>query len=1363
MLDRKTMPTCLEILTKKHLSPELFNKTDQISLDMPIEKHVAWIFDAVYSKPYRTTVRQSAVIARQIHGIQHVTRVAIYIPIFANLYKRFGDKDALNLNDNDIKLLQIAALFHDAGREAEGKDLWDQDSGVLFYHYAVNILQIDPIKAKLLAEAIANKDASTDNYEELINDTWVKRAEASPINIHQKLIHDADCLDILRARDCFDARYLYFYKNIASRYKPAFMLMAKLIPEARSLIASQGDAFHRLHMPTKRLYENQEAYPLIKTFIEEHQTLYPLTLALLKDHPLIEGIHYQPLSLAMPLDKEAFIVSAASLTEAMLAGELFARGVGSPSAYYRGRTDECVAEVECRKLGRRPGIPTRTQKPNNLEKDGNPNRSVSMIGGARPFAGQGFLLRLRLEQIHHISSKNAKTGRGKKKNLQLPTLRIKEKCEQLSALHTQLQIGGTPSHNEIICTIKEVDAIYYSNDPTYYNRRMYGKAEPLNEHTHYLQALFLQLTYKKMTGIELPIFKYSADHNQITAAPNYTEDEIVAMWIKIVSELMQEDMESGPGFCQPLETLKIRAIDGCPGPNSLSIKFAPLDVNYPPVLRQRINAALEAEARRRSSDYYRHLTRVFGEIKDADGLVALLKDSSRNIYFNMEEILPAIKDRLSDLIQNEMHLFKLFYQPLAILNVSHRDLILTAVEGQLDKVVTDIGPILTIFKLPLERFNATQRVRMLSGIQGQLKNLIKERVHLLFLLNLSLEQFPYLLRVKLLDALDSQLKTLITEGFHLHQLFELPLDKLSDRQRGQIWNAVDDRLDIIISNGRELHELLALPLDKLDLLKRIKIWKSVQGRLNTLITQSNDLFALLQLPLANLNHLQQYVILDSVENQFPSLIENGRDLHTLLALPSVTFNPRLCAKIWTAVEDRLGTLITNYNQLYYLLALGLDQLKPSHRDLILDAINLEDLIEGWDILYDLFALPLDKLTAPNRIKIWTAIESHSRIFIMEEHLLYPLMNLSLEQLTPSQRDHILAAIQDRVGDFIKDTKDLYSFLTLNTLNSSQRDLIIDGLLAHLDTVLNNGDYLLLLFELPIAQLDMPQRIKILSALNNRLGTLINHGHVVCGLLHLPLEKFSALQRQTMLAAIEDKLGTLINQEYLLFYLMGLSLEQLTYLQRVQLFKVLEYQLTNFIRQGFQLHHWFELPLDQLNYHQRQQIWRALKDDIGIIINRVTDLHDLLELPLDKLDNLQRITIWNAVKDDLDCLITNGNQLISLFELPVDRLNHLQRDHILASPLYDRLGVLFENKTDLLRFLAISPNKLISSQRIKILIAIESQLSSLETDDNELYKLLKSHLEKLQTAHPYGMFTRSHRQTESCLLSIDTQTESAFVC
>ncbi len=75
------------------------------------------------------------------------------------------------------------------------------------------------------------------------------------MSLLQKLIHDADCLDIIRARYAFDANYLDFYQTIAKENNQAMQVLAWLIIKSRKIIKQQRDEMGRSKTALKRHYE----------------------------------------------------------------------------------------------------------------------------------------------------------------------------------------------------------------------------------------------------------------------------------------------------------------------------------------------------------------------------------------------------------------------------------------------------------------------------------------------------------------------------------------------------------------------------------------------------------------------------------------------------------------------------------------------------------------------------------------------------------------------------------------------------------------------------------------------------------------------------------------------------------------------------------------------------------------------------------------------------------------------------------------------------------------------------------------------------------------------------------------------------
>lgn len=107
----------------------------------------------------------SKVIARFAHGIEHVMRVALGIPVFYNLFRRFRDPAFENCTQRHVKLTQIAALFHDACRKNEKPDDTDRESALLCYLYFRLDLKLSHEEAKYYAEGAANKDSEKSFFE----------------------------------------------------------------------------------------------------------------------------------------------------------------------------------------------------------------------------------------------------------------------------------------------------------------------------------------------------------------------------------------------------------------------------------------------------------------------------------------------------------------------------------------------------------------------------------------------------------------------------------------------------------------------------------------------------------------------------------------------------------------------------------------------------------------------------------------------------------------------------------------------------------------------------------------------------------------------------------------------------------------------------------------------------------------------------------------------------------------------------------------------------------------------------------------------------------------------------------------------
>jgi len=633
-----------ELLVNKKLEPTIFIKTshESLNLESPLSEHARWAYQNIYKVEYPGGV------ARSFHGIQHVSRAALYVPVLANIFRKFHDPEALALRDEDIKLLQIGALFHDSAREGEYRDRWDHESALFLYAYLTQILNVDRIKAKFIAEATANKDSRTpfeiteDSASGQMSMSWGFNTTLKPSkNIYQKIIHDADCLDIIRVRDHFQADYLDFFKEIASINTDAFETMAHLIPEVRSLIALGGDTFKASKKTIKVAYEQENGY-----------------LNLLNDvasdiHPIIHALHSRLLSheeLAStqlcpeitPYDPAAGLTEE-NMRSAMKEGKIFVRGIAEPSTLLtkRGRSKpETAGHLEVRKTMRAMGIPTQTLKANRIMKHGNPARSVSLIGfGASVFASAGaMILNPNLMDCRAISSSNLNSGFGKRKALQampLGSISLEEQQQKLRTVFTQLKKGGQGrvdnykgTHVEIIYDITRWDAIYYCEDSNISNTYSIEDGSPKHPYAPILQAIMLRKEYEQQyektrmdfrclrderaetmfcerfgeTGL-LPIFHYSGLHHQLERVPEaeLTDKKVVDMWVAMCGDFITESLYNHSFFGitnMLIDDIKVQAMYGemtSNAPNFRGNDRRAADINYTKELQKHINAAIEKQ------------------------------------------------------------------------------------------------------------------------------------------------------------------------------------------------------------------------------------------------------------------------------------------------------------------------------------------------------------------------------------------------------------------------------------------------------------------------------------------------------------------------------------------------------------------------------------------------------------------------------------------------------------------------------------------------------------------------------------------------------------------------------------------------
>ncbi|MBI5447834.1 MAG: hypothetical protein HY939_03795, partial [Gammaproteobacteria bacterium] len=500
-----------KLLSSKNLAPDIFEPTASSSVNLAYDfsVHARKAYRDIYAIPYPGHTNSSFNIARMSHGVHHTCRTAVLAVVLANLYLRHGGKAAGSLRREQIKLLMIAMLYHDAGREADGIDYWDQDSASLLYFYLMKTMHVRYDVAKKYAEAIANKDWEGGKPYYYIRsgtpDQLVWEVNPNPtsssMSVLAKIIHDADACDVFRNREAFDADKLIFHNEIATHdvNQAAFMDMAALVQQVRSLIYHQGDKTRKEKIKIK--YENENVYEAIIADIETN----PRYLFLKKLFNHGELLSDQALADPMLLTKRptALEQCVKFMRTIMHPTGIVPEKKNVSSQRHTTQRIETFAEFEFRKTARPGGIEYRSTAlgdengipygPIGLfllfpKDEGFPDKQFVKFSDVN--LGSGVGKRIELRDLPPLSNFSAWRG-----YLQLKIRRLKGGRSRLS------KSGHVALHSEVIFRyITSYDAIYFTQDPTYAGLTRYNKPANKSWASLYLQALYLQQCYAKKFG-----------------------------------------------------------------------------------------------------------------------------------------------------------------------------------------------------------------------------------------------------------------------------------------------------------------------------------------------------------------------------------------------------------------------------------------------------------------------------------------------------------------------------------------------------------------------------------------------------------------------------------------------------------------------------------------------------------------------------------------------------------------------------------------------------------------------------------------------------------------------------------------------
>lgn len=186
------------------------------------------IFEQFYLQPTTGIKKQNpyqAPVEREIHGAQHASRVTGYVGILVKTLQILKHELAKEISTEELFLLQIAALFHDAERKNDtSEDTWESES--------IQACLAFLVKKNYCSEEQANRIANLIDHHPNPKDT-PKEA------FMRRVLQTADSLDIIRVRSDFYLRYCLLFRDFDKLGKVD--ILKSISKEVATLIANQHD------------------------------------------------------------------------------------------------------------------------------------------------------------------------------------------------------------------------------------------------------------------------------------------------------------------------------------------------------------------------------------------------------------------------------------------------------------------------------------------------------------------------------------------------------------------------------------------------------------------------------------------------------------------------------------------------------------------------------------------------------------------------------------------------------------------------------------------------------------------------------------------------------------------------------------------------------------------------------------------------------------------------------------------------------------------------------------------------------------------------------------------------------------------
>jgi hypothetical protein len=210
-LKNKVRVLDVTLLTKLEGIP-LYHAPDQVKGAHPLlAERAGWLNATLnssvfplYKRPYPDGRK------RQWHGVPHAARAVLFSQVLLEMAHNQG----IEIKHDIVPLLLTMGL-HDVARENDGVDFWDEASAQKAKEILMRDLNLSDEESSFFASCIADKD------------------KTHPTSIEQMLIHDGDCIEIMR---CLNDPHSFKMDELRMKDILGEEMITDLISDARKLI-----------------------------------------------------------------------------------------------------------------------------------------------------------------------------------------------------------------------------------------------------------------------------------------------------------------------------------------------------------------------------------------------------------------------------------------------------------------------------------------------------------------------------------------------------------------------------------------------------------------------------------------------------------------------------------------------------------------------------------------------------------------------------------------------------------------------------------------------------------------------------------------------------------------------------------------------------------------------------------------------------------------------------------------------------------------------------------------------------------------------------------------------------------------------